>query len=208
PQPRSPTQTHVADEAASTCVDVKRGRATTTVTSLDAGQGSDRVVALEKDLKQTKQVYGAAYTKLIKKVNKLEKTIKSNQARRRAKIVVSDDENDYEDSSKQGRKIDEIDQDPDITLVQHDAEIQGRHGQDMELETNFDAAKEVSTAEDVSTANVPVTTASAEISTASPEVKTTAEGLVYIRRSAATTRDKETRKYWKIIRVGNHTKVY
>ncbi|GKB48641.1 hypothetical protein Tco_0899394 [Tanacetum coccineum] len=55
---------------------------------------SKKVESLEADLKQTKKVYGAAYTKLIKKVKKLEKTIKSNQARRRAKIVVSDDEED------------------------------------------------------------------------------------------------------------------
>ncbi|GJS18724.1 hypothetical protein Tco_0413196 [Tanacetum coccineum] len=50
-------------------------------------------------------------------VKKLEKTIKSNQARRRAKIVVSDDEEDLEDSSKQGRMIEEIDQDARVTLV-------------------------------------------------------------------------------------------
>ncbi|GJV39385.1 hypothetical protein Tco_1417825 [Tanacetum coccineum] len=68
-------------------------------------------------------------------VKKLEQTIKTSQARRRAKIIVSDDEEDSEDSSKQGRKIDEIDQDPDITLVQHDAEIQARHGQEMEAST-------------------------------------------------------------------------
>ncbi|GJS80901.1 putative ribonuclease H-like domain-containing protein [Tanacetum coccineum] len=37
PQPRSPTQTHVADKAASTGVDVKHGGAATTVTSLDVG---------------------------------------------------------------------------------------------------------------------------------------------------------------------------
>ncbi|GJW14825.1 hypothetical protein Tco_0018958 [Tanacetum coccineum] len=78
---------------------------------------SDRVVALETDLRHTKKVYGAAYTKLIMKVKKLEKTIKSNQARRRAKIVVSDDEEDLEDSSKQGRMIEEIDQDARVTLV-------------------------------------------------------------------------------------------
>ncbi|GKA18003.1 hypothetical protein Tco_0697840 [Tanacetum coccineum] len=66
---------------------------------------SKKVESLEADLKQTKKVYGAAYTKLIKKVKKLEKTVKSNQARRRAKIVVSDDEEDLEDSSKQGRMI-------------------------------------------------------------------------------------------------------
>ncbi|GJV23217.1 hypothetical protein Tco_1375912 [Tanacetum coccineum] len=39
PQPRSHTQTNVADEAASTGVDVKHGGDATTVTSLDAGQG-------------------------------------------------------------------------------------------------------------------------------------------------------------------------
>ncbi|GJV80951.1 putative ribonuclease H-like domain-containing protein [Tanacetum coccineum] len=66
---------------------------------------SKKVESLEADLKQTKKVYGAAYTKLIKKVKKLEKTVKSNQAKRRAKIVVSDDEEDLEDSSKQGRMI-------------------------------------------------------------------------------------------------------
>ncbi|GJX34692.1 hypothetical protein Tco_0246249 [Tanacetum coccineum] len=37
PQPSSPTQTHVADEAASTGVDVKHGGAATTVSRLDAG---------------------------------------------------------------------------------------------------------------------------------------------------------------------------
>ncbi|GKA38953.1 putative reverse transcriptase domain-containing protein [Tanacetum coccineum] len=151
---------------------------------------SDRVVALETDLRQTKKVYGAAYTKLIKKVKKLERAAKSSQSRRRANIVVSDDEDDAEDSSKQGRKIDEIDQDPDITLVQHDAEIQGRHGQEMEFET------EVYTAEDVSTAGAAVTTAGASISTASPprvstaEDISTAETLVYIRRSAAKDKGK------------------
>ncbi|GKC54586.1 hypothetical protein Tco_1077331 [Tanacetum coccineum] len=77
----------------------------------------DMVLALETDLRQTKKVYGAAYTKLIKKVKKLEKTVKSNQAKRRAKIVFSDDEDDLEDSSKQGRMIEEIDQDAGITLV-------------------------------------------------------------------------------------------
>ncbi|GJX31816.1 hypothetical protein Tco_0241671 [Tanacetum coccineum] len=43
PQPRSPTQTNVADEAASTCVDVRHGRVTTTITSLDARQGSGNI---------------------------------------------------------------------------------------------------------------------------------------------------------------------
>ncbi|GJZ62084.1 hypothetical protein Tco_0618221 [Tanacetum coccineum] len=139
PHPRSPTQTPIANEAASTGVDVRYGWATTT-----------KVESLETDLKHTKQIYGAAYTRLIKKVKKLEKTVKSSKDRRRARIVVSDDEDDLEDPSKQGRKIAKIDQDLGISLVQHDAEIQERYEHDMEFD--FDASKEVATAEkDVST---------------------------------------------------------
>ncbi|GKD54068.1 putative ribonuclease H-like domain-containing protein, partial [Tanacetum coccineum] len=77
----------------------------------------DKVLALETDLRQTKKVYGTAYTKLIMKVKKLEKTVNTSQARRRAKIVDSDDDMDSEDSSKQGRMIEEIDQDVGVTFV-------------------------------------------------------------------------------------------
>ncbi|GJU23652.1 hypothetical protein Tco_1156994 [Tanacetum coccineum] len=151
---------------------------------------SDRVVVLENDLTQKKKTYGAAFTKLIKKVKTLEKTVKSNKARRRAQFVVSDDEE--EDSFKQGRKIAEIDEDPDISLVQqmihHDAQTQGRQEYDLEPNFEFTAPKEVYTAEpDISTANVPVSTAGAEVSTAT-------ESLVYIRRSAAKRKDKEERQ--------------
>nr|GEY30046.1 hypothetical protein [Tanacetum cinerariifolium] len=212
PQPSSIPLTNVANETASIGVDVRHKRAATTITSLDVGQSggdinktpsipydlplprvhtlgsdegriqhnelmdlvtklSDRVVALETDLKQTKKVYDAAYTKLIMK----------------------------------GRKIDEIDQDPNISLIQHDAEIQGRYDQDMEFNLNFDAAKEVSTtekevstAEPVSTSGAAVTTASIDISPARPtrRVSTTddiamAETLVNIRRSAAKDKGKD-----------------
>ncbi|GKC13518.1 hypothetical protein Tco_1010300, partial [Tanacetum coccineum] len=115
---------------------------------------SKKVESLETDLKQTKQIYGAAYTKLIKKVTKLEKQGKSK--------------------------------------------IQGRYEQDMEFESEFDAAKEVfivgkyvSTAKPISTAGAAITTASVAISTASPirvstaDDITIAETLVYIRKSAA-----------------------
>ncbi|GJY95057.1 putative reverse transcriptase domain-containing protein [Tanacetum coccineum] len=100
---------------------------------------TDRVVALETNLKQTKKIYGTAYTKLINKMKKLEKTVKSSQARRRARIVVFDEEDNLEDPSKQGRKITKNDQDLDITLVQ----------------------MEVSTAELVSTAGASVSTVGA-----------------------------------------------
>ncbi|GKD45781.1 hypothetical protein Tco_1270426 [Tanacetum coccineum] len=71
----------------------------------------DRVVALEKDLKKTKKVYGAAYTKLIKKVKKLEKTGRS--------------------------MIEEIDQDAGVTLVQIDAEDQGRFDDETDFDVGF-----------------------------------------------------------------------
>ncbi|GJX27881.1 putative ribonuclease H-like domain-containing protein [Tanacetum coccineum] len=114
------------------------------------------------------------------------------QVRRRAKIVIFDDKDDLEDPSKQGRNIDKIDQDPGISLVQHDAAIQGRYGQDMEFDLD------VSTVEPVSTAGAAVTTASvAAVSTASPTKRvsiaddiTMAEILMYIRKSASKDKGK------------------
>ncbi|GKB75845.1 hypothetical protein Tco_0942740 [Tanacetum coccineum] len=77
---------------------------------------SNKVESLEADLKQTKQVYGTTFIKLIMKVKKLEKIVKSSKARRTTKIVVSDDEE--EDPSKQQRSmVEEIDQDAGVTLV-------------------------------------------------------------------------------------------
>nr|GEU82015.1 hypothetical protein [Tanacetum cinerariifolium] len=66
---------------------------------------------------EAKKTYGAAFTELIKKVKKLEKTVKTSQARRRAKIVILDDDMVLEDSSKQGMMIEDIDQDPRVILV-------------------------------------------------------------------------------------------
>ncbi|GKE25127.1 hypothetical protein Tco_1436639 [Tanacetum coccineum] len=79
---------------------------------------SNRCEALETDLRQTKKVYGDAFTRLIKKVKKLEKTVKISQARRRSRVVISNNEEELEDHSKQGRSIiEEIDQDAGVTLV-------------------------------------------------------------------------------------------
>ncbi|GKE29286.1 hypothetical protein Tco_1444670 [Tanacetum coccineum] len=102
---------------------------------------SNKVTSLEAELAQIKQTYGTALTKLIKKVKKLEHTVKSTQARKRIRIVVSDDEEGLEDPSKQGRKITEIDQDPSILLVhdegtswiQEDIEIQKKISDDTEV---------------------------------------------------------------------------
>nr|GEV90542.1 hypothetical protein [Tanacetum cinerariifolium] len=136
-----------------------------------------------------KLTYGAAYTKLIKKVKKLENKVKSRKARRRVRLIVSKYEDDLEDPSKQGRKIAQINKDEGIILVQMGAQTHERKEHEVEYDFNFTTAK------DISTDNVPVTTACAEISTASPEDKTAetfddsddiplAETLITIRRSA------------------------
>nr|GEU62183.1 putative ribonuclease H-like domain-containing protein [Tanacetum cinerariifolium] len=198
PQPSSPIHTYVADEAASTGMDVRHGEAATTVTSLDVGQGSgnidkapsmphdspllrvntlgcdegsmslqeltvlcttlsQKVESFEADLKQTKQVYGAAYTKLIIKVKRLEKTAKTGKARRKAQIVVSDDEEEFEDPSKQGRSmIEEIDQDVEVTLKKSVTTSSGR----------------------VSTASRMISTAKESVSTASASMPVSNAGMV------------------------------
>ncbi|GJW06295.1 putative ribonuclease H-like domain-containing protein [Tanacetum coccineum] len=72
---------------------------------------------------------------LVKRVKKLEKQIKIRKARRRTKIVLSEDEVVEENSSKQERSlIKELDMDADISLVPlHDAEIQEKISDDTEV---------------------------------------------------------------------------
>ncbi|GJS73613.1 hypothetical protein Tco_0706454 [Tanacetum coccineum] len=182
PSTSSPSMqiTHVAKEAATMPHDSPLPR----VHSLGSDEGSmtlhelmvlyttlsKKVESLESNLKQTKLTYGAAYTKLIMKVKKLENKIKLRKARRRVRLIVSEDEYDLEDPSKQGRKIAQLDEDEGITLVQMGTQTQGRHEHDLEPDFEFTALEEVSTV--------------------SPEVKTAAESLVYIRRSVAKRKDK------------------
>ncbi|GJS01574.1 hypothetical protein Tco_0318082 [Tanacetum coccineum] len=132
---------------------------------------TDIIGVLEKDLQQTKKTYSTALTRLVLRVKKLEKNVKTGKAKRRARIAISEDKDAAEDSSKQGRKIFDIDTDPTISLIST---------------TNIA----------VSTADAAVTTASASISTVSPPRVSIAkdisgaETLVYIRRSASKAKDK------------------
>ncbi|GJV84267.1 hypothetical protein Tco_1524165 [Tanacetum coccineum] len=61
---------------------------------------NDRIDGLEKDLQQIKKTYSTALTKLVLRVKKLEYKLKSGNARRKAKIILFDDEEIAEDSSK------------------------------------------------------------------------------------------------------------
>ncbi|GKA38598.1 hypothetical protein Tco_0731149 [Tanacetum coccineum] len=96
---------------------------------------------------------------------------------RSARVVSSDEASlgDQEDASKQEKKIDDIDADAEITLVD---ETQGRHDDDLMFDTGVlndeevfagqdMAEKEVSTADPVTTAGEVVTTADVAISTVS-----------------------------------------
>ncbi|GJR58003.1 hypothetical protein Tco_1500165 [Tanacetum coccineum] len=89
----------------------------TTTMPYDSPLPGDMIEALEKDLQQTKKTYITALTKLVLNVKKLEKQVRSGKARRRARIVLLEDEDATEDPSKQGKKIAQIDTDPTISLV-------------------------------------------------------------------------------------------
>ncbi|GKA10147.1 putative ribonuclease H-like domain-containing protein [Tanacetum coccineum] len=84
----------------------------------DSPLPGDRVTAVEKDLQQTKKTYSNALTKLVLKVKKMEKQVRTGKERKRARIVLLEDEDAAKDPSKQGRKIAQIDTDPTISLKQ------------------------------------------------------------------------------------------
>ncbi|GJU90596.1 hypothetical protein Tco_1303019 [Tanacetum coccineum] len=115
-------------------------------------------------------------------VNEEPRGLRTHKLRRLYKVgrsarVVSSEEaslGDQEDASKHGRKIDDIDADVEITLVD---ETQGRHNDDLMFDTGVlndeevfaghdMAKKEVSIADPVTTTGEVVTTANVAVSTA------------------------------------------
>ncbi|GJX05425.1 hypothetical protein Tco_0191341 [Tanacetum coccineum] len=153
------------------------------------------------DLENTKTAQAQEITSLKLRVKKLEKKGGSRTHKlkrlykvgRSARVIFSDEASlgDQEDASKHRRKIDDIDKDAEITLVD---ETQGGYGDDLMFDTSVlddeevfagqdmaekeinVAEKEVSTVDPVTTAGEVVTTASVKISTASPP-KTIADDL-------------------------------
>ncbi|GKF48960.1 hypothetical protein Tco_0142211, partial [Tanacetum coccineum] len=135
---------------------------------------SESIGVLEDDLKKTKQTYSSAFTKLILRIKKLESKVKTGKARQKARVVFSEDEED--DSSKQGRKISNIDKDPNTYFAQDDEVVHDK-----------DTAEE-GQPED-STAGITVSTTPINIST-SRETSSTAGRVVYGRRSKEARKDK------------------
>ncbi|GKD90885.1 hypothetical protein Tco_1366392 [Tanacetum coccineum] len=137
------------------------------------------------DLENTKTAQAQEITSLKKRVKRLEKKGGSRTHKlkklyrvgRSARVVSSKETSlgDQEDASKQGRKIDDIDADVEITLVD---ESQGRHDDDLFFNTGVlneeevfagqdMAEKKVSTIDPVTTAGEVVATANVEVSSAS-----------------------------------------
>ncbi|GKA65858.1 hypothetical protein Tco_0765565, partial [Tanacetum coccineum] len=148
----------------------------------------DRIGVLEDDLRKTKKTYSSAYTKLILRVKKLESQIKTGKARRKARVVLSDDEVIEDDSSKQGRKL-------------SDAEVQEKASTETELfiqevtptEVIQDQGSSEKGSAEVSTAGAIKDTASEEVpivSTAEVNLSTAGGTVTYTRRSE----EKRTRK--------------
>ncbi|GJW19361.1 hypothetical protein Tco_0026797 [Tanacetum coccineum] len=122
---------------------------------------SERIEVLEDDLKRTKQTYSATFTKLILRIKKLESKVKPRKARKKARVVLSEDEED--DSSKQGR----IDEDPN-TYFHQDDEVDD----DVVHDTAKERQPEDSTAGiEISTAPINDNTASESLSTAGKETR-------------------------------------
>ncbi|GKB45898.1 putative ribonuclease H-like domain-containing protein, partial [Tanacetum coccineum] len=128
-------------------------------------------------------------------VKKLEHKVKSIKTRRKVRLVMSNDEDDLEDPTKQGRKIAQIDEDKGITLVQMGAQTQGRSDEDLMYETGVYDYPEgftgpsisFTTTKLVTTAGEGVSTARAipkEVSTAKPDMDVTLdEALMDLLRS-------------------------
>ncbi|GJY28032.1 hypothetical protein Tco_0403799 [Tanacetum coccineum] len=149
---------------------------------------SERIGVLEDDLRKTKKTYSSAFTKLILRVKKLEARVKIGKARKRAKVVLSEDDEDVEDdSSKQGRKL-------------SDAEVQEKASTKTEpiiqevtpTEVIQDQGSSEKGSAEVSTAGATKGTASEVpvVSTAEENISTAGRTVTYRRRSE----EKRTRK--------------
>ncbi|GJV54784.1 hypothetical protein Tco_1455789 [Tanacetum coccineum] len=134
---------------------------------------SDRIGVLEDDLRKTKTTYSSAITKLILRVKKLEARVKIGKARRQAFFY---------DSSKQGRKLSDVEvqekasneTEPVIQDVTPTEVIQDQEGSEK-------GSDEVSTAgakKGTATEEVPI------VSTAEVNLSTAGGTVTYTRRSA------------------------
>nr|GEY00100.1 hypothetical protein [Tanacetum cinerariifolium] len=131
---------------------------------------STRVLALENN----KTTQDLEITHLKKRVKRLEKKRKSTTPQRKRRLFklmiessVEKSLGDQEDASNQGRN----NQDEGISFVQ-DAEIQGRYGHDIEINTASTSITtaniNITTVEPVTSVSKPITTGGVSVSTDEP----------------------------------------
>ncbi|GJS70412.1 hypothetical protein Tco_0703253 [Tanacetum coccineum] len=100
---------------------------------------SDKVTTLEDELRSTKAVYNKSLITLTKRVKKLENKLK---LKRRSTIVNSSEDEeaslDIEDPSKQGRMIEEIDQDENVNLVKSSKQGEAHETAEHRMESDVD----------------------------------------------------------------------
>ncbi|GKC61016.1 hypothetical protein Tco_1088614 [Tanacetum coccineum] len=210
--------TNVADEAVNEEMDDSLERAVTTATSLDAEQDSgvdtprsdedslnlkelmelctnlqNRVIDLEK----TKTSQAQEITSLKRRVKRLEKKggSRTHRLKRLYKVglsrrVESSDEEGLgeEDVSKQGRKIDDIDVDEGITLVDETAENQGRFNDEEMFDTGVLDDEEVFAEQEVAAKDLTVDEVTlAQALAALKSTKPKAKGIVFRKPGESTT---------------------
>ncbi|GJV47511.1 hypothetical protein Tco_1437723 [Tanacetum coccineum] len=173
PQPSDPSE-NVADKAVHKELGDSLVRAATTASRLEAEQDSGNTLRSDEDKLKLDELMELC-TNLQKKVLDLEKT-KTSQANEIASLKrreSSGDEEDLgEDASKQGRRINAIDADEDITLVNDDADkemfnVDALNGKKVFVaRQNENVVEEIVDAAQVSTALITVTITTEEVTLA------------------------------------------
>ncbi|GJS21831.1 hypothetical protein Tco_0450463 [Tanacetum coccineum] len=107
--------------------------------------------SLQEQPSQTKKIYGKALTKLVKKVKQLEDKLKSTTKKRKARMVISDDEKDLgsEDTSKQGRMAETEYEEVEFDLNQERVKTYTRRGRSTDSLRDSTAGGLFSTAEEI-----------------------------------------------------------
>ncbi|GKB87502.1 hypothetical protein Tco_0959774 [Tanacetum coccineum] len=100
---------------------------------------SDKATTLEDEFRSTKEVYNKSLITLTKRVKKLDNKLK---LKRRSTIVNSSKDEeaslDIEDPSKQGRMIEEIDQDENVNLVKSSKQGEAHETAEHRIEGDVD----------------------------------------------------------------------
>ncbi|GJT63957.1 hypothetical protein Tco_1015437 [Tanacetum coccineum] len=138
-----------------------------------------RIANLEKELHQTKTTFGNAILTLVDRVKSLEVALK----RKSKKVILSETED--EETENQGRKIQDIDDDPLVSLVKESMK---------EKDTDFVTHTKISASGEVQEQDISLTTLEAAKTLSqviSQKPKSTDKGIRYKRKTRSTSIEKD-----------------